>query len=83
MPDRRTIHLSGAPPDEMLRAIRAEPEPPGGVAPAPPGEFVERFEAACRREIKARKRHLRRDSIGGGDGPLAARAGIGAGVIRI
>ncbi len=69
MPDRRTIRLPGAPPDELLRALRAEPEPPGGVAPAPAGEFAERFEAAYRREIRARKRHLRRDPTGGGDGP--------------
>jgi hypothetical protein len=69
MPDRRTIRLPGAAPSEVLGAIRAEPEPPGGVAPAPAGEFVERFEGAYRREIRARKRHLRRDSAGGGDGP--------------
>jgi hypothetical protein len=61
MPDRRTIRLPGASPEDLLRAIRAEPEPPGGVAPAPADEFVGRVESAYRREIKARKRHLRRE----------------------
>jgi hypothetical protein len=60
MPDRRTIRLPGAPPADVLRALRAEPEPPSGVAPAPAEEFVKRFESAYRREIKARKRQLRR-----------------------
>jgi hypothetical protein len=52
MPDRRTIRLSGAPPAELLQAIRAEPEPPGGVAPAPAIEFVERFQDAYRRRSR-------------------------------
>jgi Ankyrin repeat len=60
MPEQRTIRLPGASPAELLEAIRAEPAPPGGVAPVPAGGFVERFEGAYRREIKARKRQLRR-----------------------
>jgi hypothetical protein len=60
MPDRRMIRLPGASPAELLQAMRAEPEPPGGVAPAPALEFVQRFEDAYRREIKARKRQGRR-----------------------
>jgi hypothetical protein len=60
MPDRRTIRLPGAAPDEVLRAMRAEPEPAGGIAPAEAGEFAARFEDAYRREIKARKREGRR-----------------------
>jgi hypothetical protein len=60
MPDHRTIRLPGSPPADVLRALRAEPGPPSGVAPAPPDEFVTRFESAHRREIKARKRQLRR-----------------------
>ncbi len=59
-PDRRTIRLPAAPPAEVLRAFRADPAPPEGVAPAPAGEFVDRFEAAYRREMRTRKQHLRR-----------------------
>lgn len=61
MPDRRTVRLPGAPPADLLQAVRAEPEPRGGVAPAPAGEFVARFEDAYRQEIKARKRQVRRE----------------------
>ena len=60
MPDRRTIRLPGASPADLLEAIRAEPQPEGGLAPATASEFVSRFEDAYRREIKARKRHERR-----------------------
>ena len=60
MPDRRTIRLPGAPPADLFEAIRAEPEPPGGIAPAPANEFISRFEDAYRQEIKARKREGRR-----------------------
>ncbi len=60
-PEKRTIHLAGSSPADLLRALRAEPEPPGGVAPAPADEFVARFEDAYRRDAKARKRRLRRD----------------------
>ena len=62
LPDCRKIRLPGAPPAAVLQAIRGEPEPPGGIAPAPAGEFIKRFRDAYRREIKARKREARRKS---------------------
>src|SRR4051812_6894472 len=71
MPGERTIRLPGAPADDLLRALRDEPGPAGGVAPAPADEFVERFEAAYRREIKARKRQGRRKD---GSGPPGVKA---------
>jgi Ankyrin repeat len=60
IPDRRTIRLPGAPPADLLRAVRAEPEPAGGIARVLASEFVPRYEDTYRREIKARKRQGRR-----------------------
>jgi len=56
MPDKRTIHLPGAPVAALFRTLRAEPEPPAGIASVAADEFVSRVEHDYRREIKARKR---------------------------
>jgi hypothetical protein len=60
LPGRRTVRLPGAPGADVLRALRAEPEPPGGVAPVHADGFIERFESAHRQEIRARRRQDRR-----------------------
>jgi|GEM_PF-2755536 len=60
MPSNRTLRRLGASPIELIRAIHAEAIPAAGPAPVTADEFARRFEKDYRREIKARKRAIRR-----------------------
>ena len=52
--DTRSIHLPDALAADLLAVIRAEPDSPGGLADVSATGFIERFETAYRRAVRAR-----------------------------